>query len=169
MPTFSLWRKRWQSNRPASHFFFLAIRSGNARRSNPTFNILKWTSFWRSILIIGGKGGIRTHVRLPANAFRERPVTTTSVLFHSYFFFLSRSSLKNSCMISRHSFSMTPDVTAMSVFETVDFVSSRFEITAPLFGSSAPITILSILDSMIAPAHIEHGSRVVYSVSPGRR
>ena len=79
-------RKRWFFYRPASHFFFLAIRLGNARRSNPTFNILKWTSFWRSILIIGGKGGIRTHVRLPANAFRERPVTTTSVLFHSYFF-----------------------------------------------------------------------------------
>ena len=34
-------RKRWLSNRPASHFFFLAIRSGNAWRSNPTFIIKK--------------------------------------------------------------------------------------------------------------------------------
>ena len=34
-------RKRWLSNRPASHFFFLAIRSGNVRRSNPTFIIKK--------------------------------------------------------------------------------------------------------------------------------
>ena len=28
-------------SRPASHFFFLAIRSGNVRRSNPTFTIKK--------------------------------------------------------------------------------------------------------------------------------
>ena len=66
-------RKRWLSNRPASHFFSLAIRSGNVRRSNPTFNILKWTSFWRSISLIGGKGGIRTHVRLPRKRFSRAP------------------------------------------------------------------------------------------------
>lgn len=33
--------KRWVFYRPASHFYFLAIRSGNARRSNPTFTIKK--------------------------------------------------------------------------------------------------------------------------------
>ena len=34
-------RKRWGPIVRPSHFFFLAIRSGNARRSNPTFIIKK--------------------------------------------------------------------------------------------------------------------------------
>ena len=33
----------------------------------------------------GGEGGIRTHVRLPVNAFRVRRVMTTSLPLHTYF------------------------------------------------------------------------------------
>ena len=32
--------------------------------------------------LFGGEGGIRTHVPFPANAFRVRPVMTTSIPLH---------------------------------------------------------------------------------------
>jgi len=40
---------------------------------------------------------------------------------------------------------------------------------APAFGSGVPIYILSILARTIAPAHIAHGSTVVYSSHPPSR
>ena len=82
-------RKRWVFYRPASHFFFLAIRSGNARRSNPTFTIKK-RALRAHFFIMAEKVGFEPTCGCPQTLFESaplRPLRYFSILIS--FFFLA--------------------------------------------------------------------------------
>ncbi len=84
---FSFWRRRWDS--PLSyrklHWSFLPIGSHTASLlefvSHPTS---KNKNTPEGVFFFGGDGGIRTHVPVKANAFRVRPVMTTSIRLRIY-------------------------------------------------------------------------------------
>jgi len=76
---------------------------------------------------------------------------------------------KNDCKSSRASSAQTPSDHSTWWFRPGSVSTLPRETHAPNFGSRTPQTTLATRAWLSAPAHMKHGSTVVYTVAPTSR
>jgi hypothetical protein len=80
-----------------------------------------------------------------------------------------RTPAKKLCKRLMHSTSRTPPITRGRIFSSIARLTSYRDPSAPVRGSLAPYTIVPTRDSIAAPAHMVHGSRVTTRVQSANR